>query len=189
MAVLGHKVVPQKEFMEGVKKLKSLCKVLDTHLKGKQFLVGDSLTLADVVLGTSLIIPFQTVLDAGFRKGMGNLSNWFIKLIANKSFINTVGIIKPCEKALPAFNPDGKVPAAAAAKPAKKADDDMDDLFGDDDEDDAEANKAAVAAAAAKGKKGKKEKPPEMSLIIFEVKPLDDTTSLDEMAKRIFAMK
>ena len=28
-----------------------------------------------------------------------------------------------------------------------------------------------------------------MSLIIFEVKPLDDTTNLDDMAKRIFAMK
>merc|ERR1712166_1150682 len=30
-------------------------------------------------------------------------------------------------------------------------------------------------------------KPPEMSLIILEVKPLDDTTSLDDLAKRIFS--
>ena len=61
------------------------------------------------------------------------------------------------------------------------------DLFGDDDGDDAEAGKKAAAAAKA-GKK-KKEKPPEMSLIIFEVKPLDDTTNLDDLAKRIFARK
>ena len=27
-----------------------------------------------------------------------------------------------------------------------------------------------------------------MSLIIFEVKPVDDTTSLDEMAKKIFSI-
>jgi len=67
--------------------------------------------------------------------------------------------------------------------------DDIDlDLFGDDDEDEAAAAKAAAAAAAAKGKK-KKEKPPEMSLIIFEVKPLDDTTNLDDLAQTIFAMK
>merc|ERR1711871_901956 len=62
-------------------------------------------------------------------------------------------------------------------------DDDL-DLFGDDDEEDAAAAKAAAEAAKAKKKK---EKPPEMSLIIFEVKPLDDTTDLDALAKRIFA--
>jgi len=58
------------------------------------------------------------------------------------------------------------------------------DLFGDDDEDDAAAAKAAAEAAKAKGKKVK---PPEMSLIVFEVKPLDDTTDLDALAQRIFA--
>ena len=60
------------------------------------------------------------------------------------------------------------------------------DLFGDDDEEDAAAAKAAAEAAKAKKKK---EKPPEMSLIIFEVKPLDDTTDLDKLAERIFANK
>jgi len=60
------------------------------------------------------------------------------------------------------------------------------DLFGDDDEDAAAAAKAAAEAAKAKTKKVK---PPEMSLIIFEVKPLDDTTNLDELAKKIFAQK
>merc|ERR1712228_549463 len=43
--------------------------------------------------------------------------------------------------------------------------------------------------AAAKAKAKKKEKPPEMSLIIFEVKPLDDTTNLDTLAQRIFGIK
>merc|ERR1712083_1165544 len=70
---------------------------------------------------------------------------------------------------------------------AKKEEDDDLDLFGDDDDDGAAA---AAAAAAAKAKaKGKKVKPPEMSLIIFEVKPLDDQTNLDDLAKRIFATK
>lgn len=61
------------------------------------------------------------------------------------------------------------------------------DLFGDDDDDGA-AEAAKKAIADAKNKK-KKEKPPEMSLIIFEVKPVDDTTNLDDLAQRIFAMK
>ena len=60
------------------------------------------------------------------------------------------------------------------------------DLFGSDDGEDAEAAKKAIEDAK---KKKKKEKPPEMSLIIFEVKPLDDTTNLDDLAKRIFGIK
>jgi len=75
---------------------------------------------------------------------------------------------------------------AAAPVNAEPKDDEM-DLFGDDDDEDAVA--AAKAAAEAAKNKKKKEKPPEMSLIIFEVKPLDDTTNLDELAKKIFAMK
>ena len=73
-------------------------------------------------------------------------------------------------------------PGATAAA----ADDDDMDLFGDDDDDDAGA--AAAAAAAAAKAKAKKVKPPEMSLIIFEVKPLDDTTNLDDLAQRIFGI-
>jgi len=82
-----------------------------------------------------------------------------------------------------AFNPNAKVAVAAAAK----KDDDMDDLFGSDDDEDAAA--AAKAAAEAAKAKSKKVKPPEMSLIIFEVKPVDDTTDLDKLAQTIFALK
>ena len=72
-------------------------------------------------------------------------------------------------------------------KAAPKKDDDEMDLFGDDDDEESAAA-AKEAAAKAKAKKNKV-KPPEMSLIIFEVKPLDDTTNLDDLAKRIFALK
>jgi len=68
---------------------------------------------------------------------------------------------------------------------AAGGDDDM-DLFGDDDEESAAAAKEAALAAKAKTKKVK---PPEMSLIVLEVKPLDDTTNLDSMAEKIFSIK
>ena len=69
---------------------------------------------------------------------------------------------------------------------AAGGDDDL-DLFGDDDDEDTAAAVKA-AADAAKAKK-KKVKPPEMSLIIFEVKPVDDTTNLDDLAQKIFGLK
>ena len=70
-------------------------------------------------------------------------------------------------------------------KPKKEEDDDF-DLFGDDNEEDAEAAKKAAAAAKekAQGKKKKKEVIA-MSLVLLEVKPLDDTTNLDDLAQKI----
>lgn len=61
----------------------------------------------------------------------------------------------------------------------------MDDLFGDDDDDGAAA-KAAAAAAKQGGKKKKKEVVA-MSLVMLEVKPLDDQVDLDKLAKDIFS--
>lgn len=148
-------------------------------MKGKTYIVGDSVTLADIALCTAFIPSFQTVLDAAFRKTVPDFSNWFAKCTGNQKFIDVVGIIKPIEKAMGAFDPNAKV-AAVSATSAKKDDDGDLDLFGDDDDEDAAAA-AKAAAEAAKAKK-KKEKPPEMSLIIFEVKPLDDTTDLDALA-------
>ena len=65
-------------------------------------------------------------------------------------------------------------------KDAKKEEDDDLDLFGDDNEEDAAAAKAAVEAAKA-AKKPKKAVIAQ-SLVLFEVKPVDDTTDLDVMA-------
>lgn len=73
----------------------------------------------------------------------------------------------------------------APKKEEKPADDDDMDLFGSDNEEDAAAAKAAVEAA----KKAKKPKKVviAMSLVMLEVKPLDDTINLDDVAKKLFA--
>jgi len=63
---------------------------------------------------------------------------------------------------------------------------DMDDLFGDDSDDGAAA-KAAAAAAKAKAVGAKKKKVViAMSLVMLDVKPIDDTTDLDALAPRLF---
>jgi elongation factor 1-beta len=84
----------------------------------------------------------------------------------------------------------GKAAPAAPKKEEKpKADDDM-DLFGDDDEDDQAAQEALKAAQKANAEKKKpKEKPVAKSLILFEVKPYDAETNLDELAQKIIAIE
>jgi hypothetical protein len=161
-AALGHKVTPAKEFTDYVKALKSLVKIFDNHLNGKHFLVGETLTLADVVASTAFVVPCQTVLDAGVRKGMPHFAAWFERCMSLPSFVRRLGYIKPIEKAMGAFDPAAKPKAAPAAKAApaketKPADDDDLDLFGSDDDDEEAIENARQAAIDAKAKKIYKE--------------------------------
>ena len=193
-AALGHTIVKADEFAAGVKEVKAVCKVLNDHLKDKHFLVGDNLTIADVTVACALIVAFQTVLDAGFRKGFSAVSEWFERCMGLPSFVRRLGYIKMTEKPMKQFDPSAKpAPVTTTAAPAKKAaakkedDVDMDDLFGDDDDDG-----AAAKAAAAKAKAGKKkEKKPVIaqSLVMYEIKPLDSETDLDVLAKKVLGIK
>lgn len=58
-------------------------------------------------------------------------------------------------------------------------------MFGDDDDGDAEAAKKAANAAKEKAKK-KKKVVIAMSLVMLEVKPMDDQVNLDGLAYKIF---
>ena len=188
---LGHVVIDQSDFADRLKALKAVAKTLDTYLKGKHFLVGDNLTVADVCAACSLLIAFQTVFDAGFRKAMPNISEWFERCMGLPSFVRRLGYVKMVEKAFKAWDPKAKpepvqAPAPAKVEKPKEEDDDL-DLFGDDDDDNGvEAAKQAAKDAAAKKKK---KVVIAQSLVMFEVKPLDSDTDLDALAKRIFEIK
>lgn len=174
----------QTVYNNDLKKLKDEAKVLSTYLKGKKWIVGDNVTLADLVCGHVLTKAFQLVLDAGFRKGMADVAKWFEAFVALPQVVKSAGHIKSCAKALKPVGDSKK----AATTPAKKADDDL-DLFGDDDEEDAEAAKKAAAAAKDKAKKKPKKVVIAQSLVMFEVKPVDSDTDLDALAKRILSIK
>lgn len=78
-------------------------------------------------------------------------------------------------------------PEIKVEKPAAAEEDDL-DLFG---EDDGEAAAAAAEAKANAEKKKKKAKAPPIakSLILYEVKPWEEDTDLDELAKKILAIE
>jgi hypothetical protein len=111
------------------------------------------------------------------------LTAWFQRISALPQFVKCFGSIKLVSKAFKAFDPNAKPEEEIV--PTKK-DDDMDDLFGDDDGD-AEAAAAAAKAAKEQAAGKKKKEVIAMSLVMLEVKPLDDTTSLDDLAKKIFS--
>ena len=84
------------------------------------------------------------------------------------------------EKPFKAWDPSV---AVKQAETKKKEEDELDDLFGDDDPEEA---KRAAEAAKEKAKKKVKKPVVAQSLVMFEVKPLDSETNLDDLAKRIF---
>jgi hypothetical protein len=47
-----------------------------------------------------LVLAFQTIFDAGFRKAMPNLASWFERFSQSKDVQKRFGIIKPCAKAM-----------------------------------------------------------------------------------------
>lgn len=106
-------------YNESLKNLKEFLRIMNTHLQGKQYLVGNNLTVADLTAAINLTIPFQVALDPGFRKAMPNVTSWFERIISLPEFVKRCGKVKLCQKTIkPIFPP--KEEKKPIAKPAKK---------------------------------------------------------------------
>lgn len=193
-----------------IKDLQGFAKIVDGYLKNnnKFWLVGDSLTLADLFAFRMFYFAMQMYYDPNFRKTVPRFTAWFERLARLPTIVSRYGRIQLAQNTA-TFDKDGNMimtpvaaPVAAAAQkaapakkeeaPAKKDDVDEDDLdlFGDDD--DADAGAAAAAAKAKveeQKKKAKKPAPIAKSLILYEVKPWGEETDLDELAKMILAIE
>jgi len=58
LAIYGLKPIKQGPYTDSIKEMKRLAKVLDDNLKGKQWLVGDTITLADLYVGACSAASF-----------------------------------------------------------------------------------------------------------------------------------
>ena len=100
MGIFGWGEVTQNDWNEAAKNLKAHVKTLNTHLDGKQWLVGNEMTIADIIVGLQLSHGLQTVLDGGFRKAMKNVEAWATSVFAHASVVKVLGNIQMCQKAL-----------------------------------------------------------------------------------------
>ena len=150
---------------------------LEGQLKNQQWVGGQAPTAADKE-------AWEAVKTENIRPDQNpHTFAWFCLV---SKFSDAIKNTWPAGGAAKGGDKGGKKGGKKEEKAAKKDDDDDLDLFGEDNEDD----KAAAAAAKAKAeaaKAGKKEKKPVIaqSLVLFEVKPLDDETNLDDVAARI----
>jgi len=67
---------------------------LELHLSKHEYLVGNDVTLADIILWCNLSQALQKVFDAEYRKQFPHIMKWFNALYAKKEFSEVAGEIK-----------------------------------------------------------------------------------------------
>lgn len=96
--------------------VKAQLAILNNYLKLRSYLVGERISLADVVLASVLVIYYSTVFDTTFRKAIPNVNRWFLTVVNQPKFKKIVPKVEIVEKAM--------APAAPAPKkeePKKEA--------------------------------------------------------------------
>jgi len=76
--------------------VKKALAVLNNHLLHNTFMVGHTITLADISICCALVDGMKLVLDADFRKPFGNLMRWFNLCITQPEFKAVLGQVNLC---------------------------------------------------------------------------------------------
>uniref|UniRef100_A0A7N9ASZ1 Valine--tRNA ligase n=1 Tax=Mastacembelus armatus TaxID=205130 RepID=A0A7N9ASZ1_9TELE len=80
--------------------LMRILKVLNQALEPRTFLVGESITLADVAVATAVLLPFKYV-SMLCHTVLTNVTRWFTTCINQPQFVKVLGKITLCEKMVP----------------------------------------------------------------------------------------
>jgi elongation factor 1-gamma len=93
--------------------IKKALELLNKHLTYRTYLVGERISLADIVVSMALYRLYTMVMDITFRKNYGNVNRWFLTCVNQPQFRTVLGEVKLAEKMA--------VAKGATAAPAKKA--------------------------------------------------------------------
>ena len=120
--VLGWQDFNAGVHAQAVADLHKALATLEAHLASRTFVVGDAVTLADIVLVTALFYPFKLVLDGTVREAYPCVTRWFYTCVNQPAFAAVLGEVPLCEEPLTAAGaPAGTAAAGAAAAAAAGA--------------------------------------------------------------------
>lgn len=119
--IFGFMPPNPKAIQKAKKETTEALKVLEAHLLSRSYMVGESITLADIVLVSSLVYPMKMVFDAKFRKQFPCITRWFLTCAAQKEFAEVVGDVILCSTAMEPPKPAKKAKKAKAAKKPQQA--------------------------------------------------------------------
>ncbi|KAG2606715.1 hypothetical protein PVAP13_4NG212073 [Panicum virgatum] len=113
---LGYIPYSQTTEETAIASLKRALGSLNTHLASKTFLVGHSVTLADIVLTCNLYHGFARILTKSFTSEFPHVERYFWTMVSQPNFKKVMGDVKQAESVPP-------VPKKAAALKEPKAKD------------------------------------------------------------------
>jgi elongation factor 1-gamma len=139
--ILGYLDYDQETHEQGVKNLKRAFDALNRHLEARTYLVGERLSLADIIMASTLSGPYKMVLDARFRTPYANVNRWFDSMCQQPHMDEVLKlqnsawcvVSQTAKKKAPAPKKEAAKEEAApkeakkAEKPKKKAADDDDE--------------------------------------------------------------
>lgn len=99
-----------------ISSLKRAFGALNTHLASNTYLVGHSVTLADIIMACNLSYGFKTVLTKNFTKEFPHVERYFWTVVNQPKFHKILGDIEQSESVPPVAS---KKPAAQPKEPAK----------------------------------------------------------------------
>lgn len=115
--LMGYAPMNEQVIKKAKEDIKKVLTVLDKALAPKTFLVGESVTLADIVLACTLSTLFVKLMEPKDREPFVNVMRWFITCVNQKNFKKVMGETVLCVKTVEpqAAKPtSAPVPAAAS---------------------------------------------------------------------------
>lgn len=132
LPLLGYGPYDKKKETAAIAAVKSALTTLNKYLEGTTYLVGDNVTLADIIACCNLYYGYTKVFDQAFREAFPCVTRYFLTLVHQPHFKKVMGDVTLCEAPLK-YSPPKKEPkqpkedkkpkddaAAAAAAPAEK---------------------------------------------------------------------
>jgi len=98
IGIIKNNPSTEEAFQRAKYDMKSALSILNSHLLTRTFLVGDRITLADIVVASNLLNPYKYTLDPEYRKPFANVNRWFITLINQPEFKAVLGKVVLCDK-------------------------------------------------------------------------------------------
>jgi len=93
-AVLGYYDYNQATFNEASKNLKNHLKTLDKRLENKKYVVGSSISLADIELFLMLRYHFMLHLNSEDQKHFSHLTKWFVGIGSEEHVVRVCGVTR-----------------------------------------------------------------------------------------------
>lgn len=179
----------KKAFEDEVKEWVKQLDVVDKHLKGKEFIVGKKVSIADIILVSYLNFFYKFIFSEKDRKKLPNLTKYFEKLVNSAGFVTVLRSYKESEKEFPKFFNHAVVEEKNAKKAAETKGEKTENKNNKDDKQAKNAESKSQKAPAQKPAEKKVDpKPKKVEEVVEEKKkePEFPATNFDLHAFKTF---